>query len=415
MIKFKLSSIIYYIAIALLTFSSLVLVYTNNSAYKICIVFVFILLIIVAIYMHRKKLHVNAYFISFLMFSIWSMLSILWCDRKFSYNLILVFCYISLIIFGLINCLETEREMLILIKAIILASLVLVIYILSFYGIDALTSSRMDNELLNSNRAGRISAIASFLSIWMRYRTGNVFYLCSWGVLMIMAFLSGSKSALVNIIVLNIVFLLLKDGKRQGKKIKNIILAFLFCTIVLYCIQNVSFLYNIIGERFLIFWNGLFGKSTGYAGHSTMMRTYFMQTGLEMFMERPIVGYGLDMFRYHNIYNTYAHSNFIELAADLGIIGLILYYAPYFLILQKLVKKKKCIDPLWYALGMAFIINTAIDSFTSLYFNVLSDYLLPIILYCYITRTIQRNKNEKNSKSIYKMNHGALERRNYND
>lgn len=391
--KFKLRINFYYIAVLILAFSSIVLVYTNNSAYKICIIIVFILMLLDSLFLKKGAMNVNAYIVNYLFFVLWAGMSVIWSDMTFSFDLLLVLCYISAIVFVLSNSLNSENRMISLMKLIVLSAVILVIYIVMFYGLENLTESRMDNELLNSNTAGRICSVGGILSLWLRYKTKNNFYLIPWILLNIMVFLSGSKSALVCVIILNVFFLIFKDGQRYSKKIKNTLIAMVFCILVLYSIQTIPILYNIIGERFIIFWNGLFGRSIGYAGHSTMMRTYFIETGINLFLENPLTGIGLDMFRYHNIYNTYAHCNFIEIAADLGVVGLITFYMPFFIIFKNLISKRKIIDPLWYALGIAFIINTVIDSFTSVYYNSLSDYLIPVILFCYVTK-IEKHKNE---------------------
>ena len=381
----------FYMAVLVLSFSSIVLVYTNNSAYKICIVIAFILMLFDSLFLKQGTINFNAYTVSYLFFVLWAGISVIWSDMKFSFDLFLVLCYIAAIIFVLSNSLNSETRMVLLMKLIVLSSVILVIYIVKFYGLDNLTESRMDNELLNSNTAGRICSMGGILSLWLRYKTKNNFYIIPWVLLNIMVLLSGSKSALVCVIVLNVFFLVLKDGQQYRKKGRNILIALVFFILVLYSIQKIPVLYNIIGERFIIFWNGLFGRSIGYAGHSTTMRTYFIETGINLFLENPITGVGLDMFRYHNIYNTYAHSNFIEIAADLGVIGLVTYYIPFLIIFINLVSKRNKIDSLWYALGLAFMVNTVIDSFTSVYYNSLSNYMIPVIIFCYVSRIEARN------------------------
>jgi len=60
---------------------------------------------------------------------------------------------------------------------------------------------------------------------------------------------------------------------------------------------------------------------------STTSRINYIVEGLNYISNRPLFGHGIDTFS--NIFSTYAHNNFIEVAFSVGIIGLIIYYNFY--------------------------------------------------------------------------------------
>lgn len=51
-----------------------------------------------------------------------------------------------------------------------------------------------------------------------------------------------------------------------------------------------------------------------------------IQVGLNLWSQHPLIGWGFDAYEDISGFNTYSHSNFIELLANNGLIGLILYY-----------------------------------------------------------------------------------------
>ena len=64
-----------------------------------------------------------------------------------------------------------------------------------------------------------------------------------------------------------------------------------------------------------------------------------IQYGMDYFKERPLLGHGIENFRY--LYaqevgkETYSHNNYIELLVNNGIVGLLLYYSFYISVILK--------------------------------------------------------------------------------
>lgn len=74
------------------------------------------------------------------------------------------------------------------------------------------------------------------------------------------------------------------------------------------------------------------------SGTSTNERKSFFIIGFDNFFNNPIIGSGISTLK--SLLNTYSHSNFIEILSGLGIIGFIIYYRIYTILLQKVFKVK---------------------------------------------------------------------------
>ncbi len=73
---------------------------------------------------------------------------------------------------------------------------------------------------------------------------------------------------------------------------------------------------------------------------SARIRTELIKIGLNLFVNKPIFGYGLDNFRPVSGSTYYPHNTYIDLLVSLGILGLISYYLIYFDMFYLCVGKK---------------------------------------------------------------------------
>src|SRR5690606_22989098 len=77
----------------------------------------------------------------------------------------------------------------------------------------------------------------------------------------------------------------------------------------------------------------LFLQGEDVSEGSLYARADFIQAGLELWREHPFFGLGSNQFRYYmpefGLRETYSHSNPIEILANYGLIGFVLYYSIY--------------------------------------------------------------------------------------
>lgn len=155
-----------------------------------------------------------------------------------------------------------------------------------------------------------------------------------------MIFLSGGrKFILYGIVFLYVSFLISNSGRI---KLRNMVAATALVGVAIYIgyyvILHTPTLYNAIGIRLI----GL-GTQGGALGVSD--QNSLMTRGIEMFLKRPFFGWGIGGFQQYsaNEFGTYvyAHSNYIELLADFGIFGTIIYYSQYFFCFKNMIKYKR--------------------------------------------------------------------------
>ena len=210
-------------------------------------------------------------------------------------------------------------------------------------------------------------------------------------VFIIISLLSGSKKQIF-ITIIAIMILLLFKSKNFIKALKNITIGILISTIFLIIIMKTPILYNAIGVR-LISFSSLFLENDIEIDKSTETRKEFLGEAFTVFLKNPLNGIGIDGFKYVNRYQfTWAENNFLELLADLGIFGMIIYYMPHLKIILELkrrIKKKKNID---ISLLVEIICLVFIDLFMVSYASSTLQFFLAFI---YAQNTISICKEEK--------------------
>ncbi len=126
--------------------------------------------------------------------------------------------------------------------------------------------------------------------------------------------------------------------KELIKKIIRVLLVIAVIVGVFLLLLNNQFLYNIIGNRFEGFLNGLWGE--GYTESSAISRDVMFVMAVKLFAEKPFVGYGLSSFSTLIHYGTWSHNNYLEILVSGGIWPLIIYYSFHIYAVIKLAKIK---------------------------------------------------------------------------
>ena len=76
-------------------------------------------------------------------------------------------------------------------------------------------------------------------------------------------------------------------------------------------------------------------------GDGDVSRVELIKQGLRVAADNPVLGVGLGNFQLYSVLDQYAHNNYVELLADTGFVGAILYYGIYVCIILKLFKLRK--------------------------------------------------------------------------
>ncbi len=148
-------------------------------------------------------------------------------------------------------------------------------------------------------------------------------------------FISGSRKAIIVSAIGSALIIIFKGNFRNVlTKLKRVCFIVIIAMCILVVIVRVPFLYNMLGKNLI-----LAVKSIGQSAeeialnevidHSAHGRAVLRENAFEQFLLHPFIGLGYYCFQFHNTYGLYAHNNYLELLADLGIIGFILYYYYY--------------------------------------------------------------------------------------
>lgn len=136
----------------------------------------------------------------------------------------------------------------------------------------------------------------------------------------------GSRKNIITIPIIAIIFTLFSDNGTQ--KLKKILFMAGAVIIGCYLIMNIPALSQIKKSMEGLI-GGLFDGSEAQADGSTEDRLYLMKRAIEVWCEHPFIGVGWNNYRYYNDSGLYAHNNYAEMLAALGIIGFLIYYAMF--------------------------------------------------------------------------------------
>jgi O-antigen ligase len=84
---------------------------------------------------------------------------------------------------------------------------------------------------------------------------------------------------------------------------------------------------TVVGKRFEQFFNE--GQGSIVAAAKTHRRYDMYGEAVELFLEHPLFGVGLDNFKLYSFYNASSHSDYMEPLANTGLIGFLLYQSFY--------------------------------------------------------------------------------------
>lgn len=205
------------------------------------------------------------------------------------------------------------------------------------------TAGRIGSEYENTNTIGGSGAFIFTISFLTGLNEKKWYYFIVSFIAGFIVLGSGSKTAILIPILGLLVAILV--GKRNEKnsnsmpfKILFVVIIFIALFYVVKNISNISFL-NSTYERFEQMFDVFSGRSA-YAHSSTSDRIEMMNVGVNTFFHFPFLGVGIyamkDILASNGLHYIIIHCNYLELLADLGIIGFGLYYFIYYSIIKRI-------------------------------------------------------------------------------
>lgn len=145
--------------------------------------------------------------------------------------------------------------------------------------------------------------------------------------LFVVVALSGSRTALLDAVAFTIAVLMFeKYDVNIFRLIWKVIKIAVLLAIIIFVLMRVDIFYNTVGNRLETLFT--FVTEGDIADASAVTRDYMKEAAIKIFENNPVLGVGLNNFKYVSRFDTYSHSTYYELLSCLGIIGFALYYLP---------------------------------------------------------------------------------------
>lgn len=194
-----------------------------------------------------------------------------------------------------------------------------------------------DATTLNANTIGMIFTICVIVSFYFAFYCKEKIYYLFAALQLLAVLLTGSRKSLIASAMGIMVMILMKSQRRN--LILRIITGLAFLAVLIFLIMSVPELYATIGVRIESMFDHIMEDGGDY---SMALRQAFIGHARDMFFEKPILGYGINNFIVKIGQRvgiaTYAHNNYYEILADLGIVGFVAFYGYYFYIAFSLLK-----------------------------------------------------------------------------
>ena len=291
--------------------------------------------------------YINGYNCWYFLFIVLGIFSIGWAKNTTQITTILVtLIRVLLMSYFFYKRIHSDKDIEIVFNIYIFCTIFLDCFVgnkmLNLYSFPGILTVRFgDNFAFNSNTiaVGNVIAIIILIHkiVEKKRVTINLLIITFFALI---TFLTGSKKGIIGLLFAIILYLYYK-GANYKKRIQRLIIAILLLLVAFQLILAVPFLYDTIGYRFEEMLSFL--EKASMVDTSTASRLGLAKYAFELWTEHPLLGVGLNNF---SVYQTiggagyYAHNNYLELLADLGVIGFALYYyIPLKLALTKINKK----------------------------------------------------------------------------
>ena len=227
-----------------------------------------------------------------------------------------------------------------LLSVFVAGSFIAVLILLMRVPISEWGEARLGSEAMgiNANSLGVLLSFAccSCLYFFERDRKNNLWVLL--GILFyIVVIFTGTRQAMLAPLIYIAVRLVL-----DVKNVRTYFYAALFFTVIVALYQFLTTdpsMRAVVGDRL----EQLVASVTGmgaYTEHSIIERSEFRSWAMQLFFDNPIVGVGFNGFAgwlaasgYPHV--TTSHCNYTEILSGLGVVGFILFYLPYFIVLRR--------------------------------------------------------------------------------
>lgn len=175
-------------------------------------------------------------------------------------------------------------------------------------------------------------------SLWKRIFLSAVIALTTIGIIY-----SESRKGFLAVLAFMLLWWLFCYGKQLFKKPIRIFIILVILSGGIYYVTDYVISSTYLGKRF------------SYAQkYGIPSRVELYQEGFDIIRKEPIFGVGLNNFKVLSSQELYSHSDYIEVAANTGIVGFILYFSIYIMLWRRLNRIQTITDDphLLYVIGL---------------------------------------------------------------
>lgn len=295
-----------------------------------------------------KKIHFGIFHIYLLIFAIFSFFSSLWSiEPEYAYEkgiTLLEFLVFFSILYAAYYNIPIAR----LFNIVMWAGFLISFYTIFFVGIENLSEiieegSRLENEFANVNVIGMTCCESILIALYFyKIRRNFLLILLCLPALIIVASSNSRKAFLMLIFGILLILLFQRHEKKSRSHFIKLGFSLVLFAVIIFLIFDSQLFEGSVSRL-----DGLIASFNGEGeiDSSTALREQYTQIGFNQLNQTPFLGLGMGNGRIlaYEVsgFDAYLHNNYAELAADGGIIGLILYYWIYIPIIGKEVKYRK--------------------------------------------------------------------------
>lgn len=364
--------------------------------------------------LRKQKIAITTETVWYGLFLIYYFVSGLWALNKedaFDYGIMVSFLQIMSCTIILSNHIDSVDDAVKYLKIYYWALFYMVIVLVIKTPISVWGTERVGGAIyVNANDIGIRCTTASLMALYYAWRQ-KVHY-AIFIFFMMVGLMSGSRKAFIILVGGILIYYLGMD--RGGKRIRNICIGLVLISVIIYFAMNNPAFYRIIGIRMEITIKNIMGLTVnGLKDRSGMERAFYRENAIQMFLEKPVLGWGANGFvtrmrliHYHHV--AYSHCNYTELLATSGVIGFSIYYSRQFCMLFKgskafLNKKNRLI----LLLVSLIVVELVIEYFYVSYYAIDTNILIVIesLLLKYLIRNSRMEYllfwKRKNQEALY--------------
>lgn len=251
-----------------------------------------------------------------------------------------------------LNAVQSKKRLKTTIFIIMISSFVWFLYLAANGLLDM--EERLGGELTGNANAFAaifmIGAVSSVYYIFFSEKPAHKFlaFVCFIMQMYALALSGSRKYFLLPVVLLGAVKMFSTDKTGRKHLARNTLIGLVVILGMWWAMFNVEFLYDTVGYRMEGMVAGFTGE--GEVDASTKIRLNMIDIAIRLWKEKPLLGHGLNNYKYlNNLYfNAYAHNNYAELLATLGLVGLVAYYWYYVYLVKKLIAAKSMGVERWY-------------------------------------------------------------------